>query len=325
MPDRDACRPGAASGRPAVRERLGPVLESVPARYGVALGATAVAAGGTALMSRELSQTGLLFFFAAILASAWLAGTGPGVAATIASLVAADLLFLSSQDPHDRIQVHVLAFAIFSISGALVARTVALGRSAREEAEAEHRRAIEARDRDRFLARVSRELASRAGLEGVLESLARLVVDEMADYAVVYVVDERGTLRHGAAAHADPGQERLVQEFLARGAAATQSSRAAMEVTRTGEPALLPEITEQTLLEQGLSAEQLELARRLAPRSGLIVPLTTPEATVGALALASTDRSGRRYGQKDLRLARELARPTRSSLSGSRLPETMPK
>lgn len=307
MPDREPCRPGAGSGRPAVRERLGPVLHSAPARYGVALGATAVAAGGTALMSRELSQTGLLFFYAAILATAWLAGTGPGVAATIASLIAADVLFLSAQDLQDRYQVHLLAFVIFAVSAHLVARTVALGRSAREEAEAERHRALEARDRDRFLARTSRELAARVGLDRVLESLARLVVDEMADYAVVYVVDERGFLRHGAAAHADPGEEGLVQEFLDRGPAATQSSRAAMDVVRTGEAALLPEITEQTLLEQGLSSEQLQLAKRLAPRSGLIVPLVTPEATVGALALASTERSGRRFGEEDLDLALELA------------------
>ncbi|MFP3940372.1 MAG: ATP-binding protein [Thermoanaerobaculia bacterium] len=306
MAGRRQAHPRRGTG-PAVRERLGPVLHSAPARYGVALGATAVAAGGTALMSQELSQTGLLFFYAAILASSWLAGTGPGVVATIAALVAADVLFLSAQDLPERVEVHLLAFTVFAVSGTLVARTVALGRSAREEAEAASRRALAARDRDRFLARVSRELMARKDLDGVLESLARQVVPELADYAVVYIIEERGPLRRGASAHADPEQEALVQQLLAQGPGAAHSSRAAAEAVRTGEPVLLAELTIEWLREQGFSPAQLRILERLGPRSVLIVPLVAREATVGVLGMAATDRSGRRYSEENLQLARELA------------------
>lgn len=163
------------------------------------------------------------------------------------------------------------------------------------------------RDRDRFLARVSRELTSRSDLDGVLQSLARQMVPDLADYVVVYVLEERGPLRRGASAHADPEQEPLVRQLLAQGRGAAHSSRAAAEAVRTGEPVLLAELTLEWLREQGFSAAQLQILERLGPRSVMIVPLVAREATVGALGMAATDWSGRIYDEADLELARELA------------------
>jgi GAF domain-containing protein len=78
-------------------------------------------------------------------------------------------------------------------------------------------------------------------------------------------------------------------------------------VLRTGEPLLYENIPDELLPRLARSEEHLALARTLGFRSALVVPLMARGRVLGALTLVQAE-SGRRFGEKDMPLARELAR-----------------
>jgi signal transduction histidine kinase len=89
-------------------------------------------------------------------------------------------------------------------------------------------------------------------------------------------------------------------------------------VIRTGEPELIPEITEEILKSVAQSDEHLGLMRDIGLFSVMTVPLVVSGRTVAALTLASSE-SGRRYGPEDLRFAEDLARRAALAMENSRL------
>jgi PAS domain S-box-containing protein len=77
----------------------------------------------------------------------------------------------------------------------------------------ERRRAEEAQ---RFLAEASDMLASSLDYRETLSSVARLVVPTLADWCVVDVLDENGSLERLAVEHPDPGKVALVHKLQER-------------------------------------------------------------------------------------------------------------
>ena len=77
----------------------------------------------------------------------------------------------------------------------------------------ERRRAEEAQ---RFLAEASDMLASSLDYRETLSSVARLAVPTLADWCVVDVLDEDGSLERLAVEHPDPGKVALVHKLQER-------------------------------------------------------------------------------------------------------------
>jgi signal transduction histidine kinase len=89
-------------------------------------------------------------------------------------------------------------------------------------------------------------------------------------------------------------------------------------VVRTGRPELVPEITDEMLAASVSDPEYLALLRGLGMRSALLVPLPGDGRPLGVLTLIAAE-SGRRYGEADLQLARELARRAALAVDNARL------
>ncbi|HEX7027804.1 MAG TPA: ATP-binding protein [Gammaproteobacteria bacterium] len=140
-----------------------------------------------------------------------------------------------------------------------------------------------------------------------LRRLAGFVVSKLADYCIAYTLEDDSTIRRVALAHADSSQQRLVEDLVRAGPPSLTDPYGAGAVLRTGEPILATEIPGEFLQRAAQNAEHLRVLQQLAPRSSLIVPLKTRNRTLGALALATTDGSGRRYHTDDLALAQALA------------------
>ncbi len=87
------------------------------------------------------------------------------------------------------------------------------------------------------------------------------------------------------------------QEARATGAART---------LRTGEPELVPTVTDEWLRSVSQNSAHLEALRALAPRSILLLPLRSRGRTIGALTCVF-DGSGRRHRTENLPLALDLA------------------
>jgi PAS domain S-box-containing protein len=156
------------------------------------------------------------------------------------------------------------------------------------------------------LARVSDQIAVSLDPDEALQQLATRVVPAFADYCVTYAVSE-GTIRPFGFAHRDPAKAGLV-EALAHGVpVSVDDTYGPGMVIRLGEACLLPEMSPDFVSAQAAKAAPDDVRWMLEPRSLMTVPLNARGRTLGAIAFAATDDSGRRFSDADLKIAMELA------------------
>jgi len=183
---------------------------------------------------------------------------------------------------------------------------------ARAEAEGAGRRAS-------FLADVGTLLSASFDYASGYRELARLAVPELADYCLIDEVDAEGGTRRVAVSHIDPEKERtLLLTDVHNPHDADPERRPVLRVVRTGEPVLVPEVTQEVIDRLSVDAVHRERFLSHGPRSFLIVPLTARGRTLGVITLAYSD-SGRHYGAADLAVAQEVARRAALAIDNARL------
>ena len=182
--------------------------------------------------------------------------------------------------------------------------------------EVTERRAAE--ERRRFLASAGTILASSLDYETTLDSVARLAVPFLADWAFVEVLQDDGSIERLAIAHRDPDKEALAREYARRYPLDPEAPGGSAEVIRTGRPELLSEVPDALLQAVAQDPEHLRILRELGFGSSVIVPLRARGRILGDLAFA-TEGSGRRLGPDDLALAEELAHRAALAVDNARL------
>ncbi|WP_434044060.1 MULTISPECIES: AAA family ATPase [Sorangium] len=190
------------------------------------------------------------------------------------------------------------------------ARLLSKEQAARTAAESAERRAA-------FLAEAGGILSASLDYGETLSRVARLSVLTLCDWCAIDIV-EGGEIRRLSWAHRDPAKEPLIEELERRYPSRWESRRPALRVLRTGEPLLLPEISDEVLREHCEHAGDERLLREIGTRSAVIVPLVARGQPIGALTVASS-APGRRYGDADLDLVQELARRAAIAIDNSRL------
>jgi PAS domain S-box-containing protein len=170
----------------------------------------------------------------------------------------------------------------------------------------------------RFLAEAGAVLASVADEAGALEQVALLAVPHFADWCAVDLLDDDGSLRRLAVAHAEPAKVELGYDLHRRYPTRPETPLGVHEVIRTGEAVLVAEITDAMLAAGARDGEHLRILRELGLRSYLCVPLSGRSGQMGAIAFISAE-SGRRYGPADLRLGEDLARRAAIAVENARL------
>jgi signal transduction histidine kinase/DNA-binding response OmpR family regulator len=184
----------------------------------------------------------------------------------------------------------------------------------REEAA----RAEAAQKRSAFLAEASAVLASSLDYQATLDRLARLAVPELADWCVVDMVAEDGSIHQLAVAHHNPAKVALAWDLDRRYPDNPKAQEGVPKVIRTGQPELFPEITDELLQAVARDAEHLQIVRGLGLKSGLIVPLIAHGRSLGTLSFGTAE-SGRRFVAEDLALAEDLARRAALAVDNARL------
>ena len=176
----------------------------------------------------------------------------------------------------------------------------------------------------RFLSRASTILSSSLDYRETLASVARLAVPRLADWCVVDVVEEDGSLQRLAAEHEDPEKVALARRLQERYPPDPDAPYGADNVIRTGESELVPEIPESSLDDIARDEEHRTLLRALGLKSYMIVPLAARGRMLGAISFVAAE-SGRRYGEEDLELAEDLARRAALAVDNARLYEEAQK
>ena len=167
--------------------------------------------------------------------------------------------------------------------------------------------AMEARRRLALLAAAGPSLSASLDYRETLEGITRLLVPELADWCLLDMVEENGSVNQLAAAHADEEKADLLRRLREHRRFGEGDPGSTTEVLRTGQSVLLPDLPDPTFYERALGrGEHLDIVLRLEPRSLMCVPLLARGRTIGAITLVSS-RPDRRYDREDLLLAEDLA------------------
>ncbi len=179
-------------------------------------------------------------------------------------------------------------------------------RVARAEAEAARRLA--------FLADASTLLAASLDSETTLKSVARLAVPFFADWCLVYIVDDDGSVRRVAVAQADPEKEELANALGRQ--VPPQVPEWVSRVLITAQSEIVPELTPGS----GADADgpQNQIVEGIEARSALVVPLVARGRTLGAIALISI-QARRTFGDAERILGEDLARRCAYAVDNARL------
>jgi PAS domain S-box-containing protein len=172
----------------------------------------------------------------------------------------------------------------------------------------------------RFLAESGATLASSLDYRDTLANVARLAVPTLADWCAVDVMEEDGSVERLAVQHPDPEKVALAYELQERYPSEYETTRGVRKVLRTGEPDMMAEIPEEFLDEAAVDPEHRAIMRELGLGSYMVVPMVARGRMHGAITLVS-EESGRRYGQRDLWLAEELARRAALAVDNAKLYE----
>jgi PAS domain S-box-containing protein len=168
----------------------------------------------------------------------------------------------------------------------------------------------------RFLAEAGVTFGASLSRQDILEAVAQQAVPAIADWCIIDVLDEQGTIQTAAMAHTDPDELATVREFRRQRPRLTDDP-GVPRVIASGQPEILGEIPDTFLDAVTSTPEQREMLGNLGLRSAMIVPLTTGDRPVGALTFVSS-QSGRRFVREDLILAQEIARRAALALENAR-------
>ena len=178
----------------------------------------------------------------------------------------------------------------------------------------DQKRAEEMRE---FLLEAGAVLASSLDYAGTLATVAQLAVPRIADWCAIDVVDG-DELRPLAMTHVDSARAALAQELRRRYPPPADDDHGPRHVLRTGEPELVAEISSELLEGTAVDELHLDLMRQLGPHSSMCVPLVSRGRALGTISFVS-DQSGRRFGERDLVFAQELARLAAAAVDNARL------
>ncbi|MCC7024749.1 MAG: PAS domain S-box protein [Thermomicrobiales bacterium] len=170
----------------------------------------------------------------------------------------------------------------------------------------------------RFLAEAGEVLATSLDVEATLASIASLAVPRLADWCAVHLVRDDGTVEQVAVAHVDPDRIDRALQLQERYPVDPEADQGVHQVIRTGQPELIPEITEEMLVAGAIDAEHLDILRRVGLTSILVVPMIARGKTLGAISFVTAE-SGHTLDEHDLDLAQELARRAALAVENARL------
>jgi PAS domain S-box-containing protein len=172
--------------------------------------------------------------------------------------------------------------------------------------------------RQELLLRASTVLLSYLDSDRMLRDLSSVVVPTFADWYAVDVVEPDHTIRRVETMHRDPAKLQVAKDFAARYANRPESAYGARAAIRTGKSQLVTEVSEELLHGMANNDEYGQLLCTLGLRSFIVMPLRARDMVVGVMTFVTAE-SGRRYDERDLEVAAELANRAAQAIDNARL------
>ncbi|MEG4112592.1 MULTISPECIES: PAS domain S-box protein [unclassified Microcoleus] len=183
--------------------------------------------------------------------------------------------------------------------------------TAREKAEIEQQRSA-------FLAEVSKMLADAFDGETVLQKVAELAVNSIADGCCIHLTETDSKVRRVAAAHAEASIVDTLNNLRIRSLSADNAVNGYPLVIRSGKSELITEVDEEILAAGAENAAEMEILRALNIGSHACVPLKARGRVMGSIT-CFTSKLGRRYSAEDMAMLEDLAYRVAIALDNARL------
>jgi PAS domain S-box-containing protein len=194
------------------------------------------------------------------------------------------------------------------------ARPPVMARSGGEALEEDHAHG----DGMELLVEAGAVLATSLDLQTTMRQVADLTVPRLADLCSIDLLADDGSVRELAVAAADAGVGQALEELRARFPVDPDGEHPIARVIRSGEPQLLPEVSEGVLCPIGQSSEHARFLIDHGCRSAAVAPLVARGRTLGALAAVRLG-DGSPYSEEDMALVIELARRAALAIDNARL------
>jgi signal transduction histidine kinase len=178
----------------------------------------------------------------------------------------------------------------------------------RRASDRESRRGAIIGPRWRFLVEASEILDSSLEYQETIANVVRLAVPRLADSATMILLGEDGSLTWGSSAHRDPDKAGLVDRLRAYQPHLTTQGHPVAKALRSGNTQVVDEVDDAFMQLVAQDDTHLALLRELAPTSLIIIPLKARGRVLGSLVLATSRDFGRRYTDRDVVIAKEVAR-----------------
>ena len=157
-----------------------------------------------------------------------------------------------------------------------------------------------ARKRFRILGEIAAVSDAGGTLEDTLDAICAILVPDFADFCMIDLIKDGKAER--AAVRLAPGAWLGVEERLAERRPSIPGHMIAGSGAASMEPRFFQKMTDDDLRDLAEGTRDLELLRRLGPRSAVTVALNARGRVTGALTLG-VGWSGRRYRREDARFA----------------------
>jgi PAS domain S-box-containing protein len=167
-----------------------------------------------------------------------------------------------------------------------------------------------------FLSEASRLLAASLDSEATLLSVARLSVPFLADWCLIYIIDDNGSTRRVAVAQADPSKGDLARSLEFHNSPNIPNWMS--ESLEGGHARILTDITPELLASFAVNEDHLQAIQAMKARAAMVVPLMARGRTLGVIVLVLAE-SERNFNEADQELAEDLARRCAYAVDNARL------
>ena len=171
---------------------------------------------------------------------------------------------------------------------------------------------------NRFLAMASVILSSSLEETEILNQLTALTVPRLGEYCALDMLQDDGSVRRVAMAHADAEKLLLAREIERRYGIHSSEKEGPARVLREGRSLLYRDLPPIAMERIAQDADHLAMLKTLALRSIISVPLIARGRTLGTVSLGNSD-ARQRFDDDDLHLFEDLALRAGLAIDNARL------
>ncbi|MBV9789807.1 MAG: GAF domain-containing sensor histidine kinase [Chloroflexi bacterium] len=168
-----------------------------------------------------------------------------------------------------------------------------------------------------FLVESTRVLGSSLEYETTLQSIAHMTIPSLADWCVIDLLQDDGTVKVTAVAHVDPAQEWLAYEVRERYTPNQNQQHTIWRVLQRGRAIVDSLITDADLMSWARDGRHLALLRAMNIGARIVAPLLARGRILGTITLLSS-QSGR-YHADDRPMAEDLGHRAALAIDNARL------